>query len=260
MQVWDAQAQRRMGAARERIARFDYAGAARLLEETAARFASDETITTLRRWLSLCRAFDAWDRFDHETARQLLQTYRGQFVAHAIALDAIVAGKGHGFELVEDLLLNAARRAAQGRYDDGVGRLYRAVELTAQAWLRQRYDLDTSNVDVTRVPEAMKARLEKERDEKGVVKIGLLGAWDVIAAFPDDPIGATFLSERSALLNFLSVRNGSLFAHGQRPIRAQDYETHAPRVTAFLRAVMEAACGQQKRRFVPLPQLPTEWE
>jgi hypothetical protein len=33
---------------------------------------------------------------------------------------------GHGYEIVEDLLLNAERRAMQDRYDDAVGRLYRA--------------------------------------------------------------------------------------------------------------------------------------
>lgn len=256
--VWDAQVQRRMRTAREFIAHFDYAGAARLLEDTVMRFASKSTLSTLQRCLSLCRAFDAWDRFDHETARRLLQPYRGQFVGHAIALDAILTGKGHGFEWVEDLLLNAERRAAQGRYDDAVGRLYRALELTAQVWLRQRYDLDTSNVDVARVPEAMRARLEKMRDEKGVVKIGLLLAWDVLAAFPDDPIGAAFAAQRGELLDFLSVRNESLFAHGQRPVSQQDYEAHAPRVTAFLHAVIKTACEQQKRRFNPLLQLPTE--
>jgi hypothetical protein len=48
---------------------------------------------------------------------------------------------GHGYEIVEDLLLNAERRAMQDRYDDAVGRLYRALELLVQIRLLQTYDI-----------------------------------------------------------------------------------------------------------------------
>ena len=38
--------------------------------------------------------------------------------------------------MVEDLLLNAERRAIQGRYEDAIGRIYRAIELIAQIRLK----------------------------------------------------------------------------------------------------------------------------
>jgi hypothetical protein len=260
--VWDMQAMRHMRAACDLMARFDYVGAASVLEEAAARFASDATMATLQRWLSLCRAFDAWDRFDHATARRLIQPYRKNFVPYAILLDAVVEGKGaHGFEWVEDLLLNAERRAAQGRFDDAAGRLYRAVELTAQVWLREWHGIDTGKVDVSRIPDAIKAKVEKERGEGAGIKIGLQLAWDTIAAFPDDPLGACFQPERGALRNFLSVRNQSLFAHGATPIGEWAYQQHAPRVEAFVRKAADsgiAALG--KKRIIALSQLPTEWE
>jgi CRISPR-associated protein (TIGR02710 family) len=261
VQVWDTQVTRRMHAASELIGRFDYAGAARVVEDTAARFAGDATIATLQRWLSLCRAFDAWDRFDHQTARQLLQPYRGVVDAYKTFLTLLLEGRGHGFELVEDLLLNAARRAVQGRYDDAVGRLYRAVELTAQVWLWQRHGIETGSVNVTSVPEAISGRVEKERDEKGVIKIGLLLAWDVIAAFSGDSLGEYFKPHRSALLNFLIVRNNSLFAHGLSPVSEGDYRLHAPFVEKFVRDAIDCTLmSLAKKRIVTLPQLPTKWE
>ena len=261
IQVWDVQANRRMHAASELIQRFDYASAVRILEDVAARFASDATIEQLQRWLALCRAFDAWDRFNHGTAHQLLQSYRGVVDTHKTFLALVMGGRGHGFELIEDLLLNADRRAAQGRYDDAVGRLYRSVELTAQIWLEKRYGLATGGMDVAAVPNSMKPRLEERRDEKGKVRIGLLLAWDVIAAFADDPLGVCFTEYRTKLLSFLEVRNQSLFAHGIRPVVQQDYRMHAPQVAGFVRdAIGHALEVLGKRRIVELAQFPTQWE
>jgi CRISPR-associated protein (Cas_Cas02710) len=260
--VWDMQATRRMRAARDLMARFDYSGAASILEEAAARFASDTTMATLQRWLSLCRAFDAWDRFDHVTARRLIQPYRNAFVPYAIFLDAVVEGKGaHGFEWVEDLLLNAQRRAVQRRFDDAVGRFYRTVELTAQVWLRQRHGIDTGKVEISLIPDTMKAKVEKESNADSNIKVGLLIAWDVIAAFGDDPLGACFHAERAMLLDFLNVRNQSLFAHGATPIVERDYQRHAPRVQVFVqKAVDSGIAALGKKRVKALQQLPTEWE
>src|SRR5262249_22243419 len=187
VQVWDAQAMRRLRAARELLGRYDYAAAEKLLRAAAARFASDRTLAALQRGIALCKAFDSWDRFDHAVARQLLEPYRGEFVPHWQFLGCLVA-QAHGFEWVEDLLQNAARRFAQGRFDDAVGRVYRAIELTAQVWLQQRHNLNTGNVELGAIPEALRAkvgRCREEGQEDGKIKIGLLLAWDVVAAFPD---------------------------------------------------------------------------
>jgi hypothetical protein len=261
VRVWDLQASRRMRTAQEQlIARFDYAGAARLLEETARRHASEATIEKLQRWLTLCRAFDAWDRFDHETARDLLKPYKADFEPYVKFLGLFLGGQGHGFELVEDLIRNAERRAVQGRYDDAVGRLYRALELMAQLWLQERHEIDTGNVQLPQVPEHLRPQLEKERDERGIIKIGLKQAWDLIAAFPNDPLGDAFLKEEDRLLGFLQLRNQSLFAHGTRPISREDYQQHTPHVMTFLNEAMGRAIHiLGRRRIASLPQFPTKW-
>jgi CRISPR-associated protein (TIGR02710 family) len=121
--VWDTQVARQLRVAIRFIARYDYASAAAFLEETSRRFASDEKLT---RWISFCRAFDAWDRFDHQAAQALLDAYEGHFGGHKAFLSMLMGAKiHHGWELVEDLLLNSERRAVQARYDDATGRLYR---------------------------------------------------------------------------------------------------------------------------------------
>jgi hypothetical protein len=265
VRVWDAQAMRRLRAARELVARYDYAAAEKLLRAAAAQFASERTLAMLQRGIGLCRAFDAWDRFDHATARELLSPYQGQFVPYWRFLRGLVGeDRCHGFEWIEDLLRNAERRATQARYDDAVGRLYRAIEMTAQVWLKRQHKLLTDDIDLTQVPEAQRTALERHKDEEdskgGIIKIGLWTAWELIAGFAGDPLGERFAQKRNAIRDFLNVRNASLFAHGYRPVTAGDYQHHSPKVTTFLGDCIAAAVpATGSSRPVILSQLPTDF-
>ncbi|HID24098.1 MAG TPA: TIGR02710 family CRISPR-associated protein, partial [Planctomycetaceae bacterium] len=229
---------------------------------TARRYTSDRTQAKLSRWLTLSRAFDAWDRFDHARADRLLGAAPDGLAEYRTFLSVLQGHRGHGFELVEDLLRNAERRAAQSHYDDAVGRLYRAIELTAQVWLRERHRIDTSCVDLERVPETQRDKLFQLRDRQNkAIKVGLLTAWDLIAAFPDDPLGVQFLPRRAKLLQFLSHRNNSLLAHGIRPVSESDYRSQVEFVENFLTDAIERAIDTlQARRIVTLPQFPTSFD
>jgi len=256
--VWDAQVKRTLRHAEAMLARFDYAGAVRLLEETSRRFASDNTLQTLQSWLPACRAFEAWDRFDHATARVLLQPDRPQWKSYLGFLAMLLDNKGHGWELVEDLLLNAQRRVTQQRFDDAVGRLYRALELTAQIWLDKRHGIQTGDVDLQRSPDSIRDELASRRAHDGKIKIGLNDAWSLAAAFEGDPLGAAWSHSKSKLLSFLMTRNESLFAHGTRPVTAVDYQSHGLFVEQFVSDAIESAISSLNlRRFASLSQFPT---
>lgn len=56
-----------------------------------------------------------------------------------------------------DLLANAKRRKDEGRIDDAVARLYRAIEVVAQVALKDRHGFKSSEkVPLDRVPEALR--------------------------------------------------------------------------------------------------------
>jgi hypothetical protein len=260
IQVWEAQVERRLRTASALISRFDYSGAARLIEEAASRFASEPTLLKVQRWLTYCRAFDAWDRFDHQKASELLKTCPREMSEHKKFLGVMLGADGHGFEPIEDLLFNAERRATQERYDDAVGRLYRALEMTAQKWLELEHSIDTGKVDPSNVPESVREQVKRCSDNGRVAKIGLSLAWEVIAAFDDDPVGKVFQPRQSTLKSFLEVRNQSLFAHGTRPIQKSDYDKHAPLLIRFLREVVDIALNSLgKKPLASALQLPTAW-
>jgi hypothetical protein len=261
VQIADLQLLRRVKIAKELLGRYDYAAAREVIEEASRLCRHDESFQQLAEFATLCRVFDAWDRFDHETARAcFVGLSKGRCGEQKAFLEVMLEKRGHGFEMVEDILLNAARRAAQHRYDDAAGRLYRATEMTAQIWLKEKYCIETGNVDLTKVPENTRPCLEEDSDDKGRIKIGLMKAWDLISKMPDDSVGKEFLTFRPKLLNFLSVRNESLLAHGIQPVSEPHFKLHSGAIEIFIAGVIDLAIDDlKKKRKISATQFPTEF-
>jgi CRISPR-associated protein (TIGR02710 family) len=157
--------------------RYDYDGAISILEDTAKLpNIPDEIDAQLGKYLNISKAYLAWDRFDHFEAWRLLHNYRRWYVKNVMFLEAVIwshkkfdedfdktvieglsqSQKGCGYELVEDIVINAQRRVKQGRYDDATGRLYRALELLIQLRLQLEYSILTGNIDVEKLPDVYK--------------------------------------------------------------------------------------------------------
>jgi CRISPR-associated protein (TIGR02710 family) len=266
------------------LARYDY-DAARLAVGRIRRL-PDQDATTARflgRLEDLLVVLDAWDRFDHLQAVTLLDRLGERRFDDSILfplkrvigsrrlLDKQVeterwpAMRGHGLEAVEDLLHNAERRASQSRFDDAVGRLYRAMELTAQILLKidvkDRTDgsgIDTGDVAIERLPEAIRAAYEQKRDQcakDGKLKIGLQDSYDLLAAL-EHPVGLRWHEQRSFLVDRLYIRNNSLFAHGFASIQYQDWRSLQEAFGGFLQTAIDEAL--QRAAGTALAQLPNQ--
>jgi hypothetical protein len=112
---------------------YHYAAAERLARSLLAGPLPAAQHTQANTLLLCCRGFDAWDRFDHRVARDCLRIVAArlsspimreiQALCEAAAVDYLPATWGvHSLMAVHDLLLNADRRAAQGRADDAIAR------------------------------------------------------------------------------------------------------------------------------------------
>ncbi len=168
------------------IAQYDYSAALNLFNQlTSISDLPDNYSKELITISTFCKAFDAWDKFNHIEAYRLLSSLKSdylQFLTVAIQSRALLDKKlktdalpnfkpitiSHGYELVEDLLLNVKRRAQIGRYDDAVARLYRAFELLGQLRLAIKFNLETSDIDLNKLPnEALKKEYEQKKNSKG---------------------------------------------------------------------------------------------
>lgn len=218
-----------------------------------------------------CVGLDAWDRFDHRQAWQLLQHYMkqpeitplGLFLKRVMSSRAVIdtqftdpnGSKCHSYEIVEDLLLNAERRAVQERYDDAVGRLYRALELLAQIRLLQTYEIKTGDVDLQKLPDSLREAYSAPalRSKNGKIRLALNESYMLLGKIPDDPLGMMYQQQSERIQHALQIRNYSLFAHGFRPITKAKYQDFGRVIVTFIQdsitALLKSKAPSQPEQF-----------
>ncbi len=230
---WDALGYQ---AVEEYVVLFDqhaFLAAANIAAVTTKRVSRPDRKRELSSLGQLAKALDAWDRFDHKTSSNLLDSVSKsandlRAVLGATRGDRVLAGAArlaeHLSQLgqatppsrlhVLDLLANAKRRKDEGRFDDAVARLYRAIEAIAQVALKEKHGIEsTERVPLERVPDPLRNTWTSRADE-GVVAVGLQDAYALLELL-SDPVGMQF---RNAGLNGkispLVARNRSILAHG----------------------------------------------
>lgn len=237
-------------------ASYDYASAKIGAEALLAEHRRDQTpqhAEHARKRLSLLKelshAFDLWDRFQHDDAanelgRPLKRTEIRQDAMAARTLDEYRAlaercARSEPARLL-DLVRNAERCAARGRYDDAVARLYRLVEWTAQWRLKAKHGIDSSNVDWSRFTEAelRTAKLEDQKSRSASHRKPNLGGLErTLSALrvkePEGPLarwlcgtvpGTDKTGEHVLLRELIPIRNKSLLAHGEAPVTERAWE------------------------------------
>ena len=180
---------------------------------------SDEATARVQRLLTLSRGFAAWDRFEHERALPFLRAQGAVVAKYVRSLNELLAEKkGSGYEKVWDLLRNAERRARQGRFDDALLRLYRALEMFAQLRLRYQYEIDTSDVQLTKLPaQTQKLFSWQIAQNRKTITAGFYDSYRLLNDL-GDPIGPIYIRWRDKIKDLLGRRNRSILAHGEDPI------------------------------------------
>ncbi|MCL0038922.1 TIGR02710 family CRISPR-associated CARF protein [Dehalococcoidia bacterium] len=124
----------------------------------------------------------------------------------------------HCYGVLHHNLVNADRRAQEGKYDDAVARLYRAVELIAQILLARRH-IDTSEVKVEDLPTDWREAVEPAGEP---MKLGQEKAFALLESL-GEKIGREY-RENKKLRHYLSKRNSSILAHQLEPMTGEIYE------------------------------------
>lgn len=209
--------------------------------------------------LDLSRAFDAWDRFDHAIALELVSDYqarigrtRGALLTFLKMLAAPDDDPRKAPARLWDLWLNAQRRAGQGRYDDAIARLYRLLEWTAQ-WLLGQKGIATSDL----TPEQIPPDLDIHPNRDGKRQAGLVMAWELVAHQVQGAAAAFVEAERDRMRNLLLVRNASILAHGDRPVQRRDWEAFSDWCSHYLLPLLEREAKGAGLRMRP-GQLPDQ--
>ncbi len=227
----------------------------------------------LQKIKSFCQIFDNWDMFDHKTAYELLDSDRKTYLDYLLQLTKVLTirvkldpefilpngfktDKKASFEIVHDLILNAQRRASQSRYDDAVGRIYRALELFAQIYLFNYFRIKTSNVDLKVLPDKAKLCFEKKTRETEKIKLGLMESYRLIACLENEPkVAKVFTTQEKKIMFELEKRNNSLLAHGFKPLDKIQFDVFITTISDFLDQCYEVL-GIKSQNFCK--QLPSD--
>ena len=170
----------------------------------------------------------------------------------------------HGYEIVEDLLLNAERRAKQHRYDDAIGRLYRAVELLMQIHIKKIYAMTTLDIQLDKLPglsQEIQAQYERMRSPiSGRITIAFRKGYELLREIPGDSLGELYKTRARRISQVIDTRNLSLFAHGFRPIQFEEYEEFEQVIGNFVKQAINtlrpASCTWQPIQFPKKVTLP----
>ena len=186
---------------------------------------------------------ETWDRFHHSQALEKIK--QGLPIALAIAeawrhgakarvltaleeqrirLEQLVDKAGYPtYALLADLLANADRRADARRYDDALARLYRALELAAEADLYERTGIVLANAATW--PDGVQSTLERGSKKLFGLQAVLDLIFDVDVQLGNQGTLAQRLrTEKMRLGEVLQKRHRSILAHGTEPVSKEDYE------------------------------------
>ncbi|MGH3088384.1 MAG: TIGR02710 family CRISPR-associated CARF protein, partial [Rubrobacteraceae bacterium] len=219
----------REGQAIELFNRRDYSAAALVFHDVAEKVSGVERGHYYKGLMLLSEGYAAWDVADYTMALDKLRAAREElgvgFSEAALAERASeVSGgiKSHlGFlgkvrgklsvENVVDMVENARRRIEdQGRHDDGVARLYRAVEMFHQWRLLEHHSISAKKVEWEKVDGDLKKRfLEAANLEALPEYLDLTRARCL-----DHILGGESQTDDNVLRDLLRQRNNSILAHG----------------------------------------------
>lgn len=181
-------------------------------------------------------ALEAWDRFRFEEANDHFQQLGdaqqvdpGLVGQHFVAKDdrhdiqrhlSIVDDADLDLELLADVAANARRRLDEGAHDDALGRLYRALEYTAQLRLDEQFDYETAEFPVDRLPDPLQRTVDCTGE---TCRLAQHQTWRFLA-LEGDELGELYerLLDETDLKVAINQRNHSLLAHGFDPV-GEDY-------------------------------------
>ena len=217
-----------------------------------------------RTFCLLSEAYECWDRFNYREARpkmeDVLRRLRNTpllpeekvhtLEAQVSILDTLKRNQKENLSkllrdemftasLVCDLYANALRREEQGRYDDGIIRLYRILELISQSRLARGHGIDAGSVKGVPLEAAerfaeLSAELYKGRREVPK-KLALMDGWTLLLALKDSELGIGSLEELKALKDITQRRNLSMVEHSNESRDRKDFQDFEAFTLPFIR-------------------------
>lgn len=234
--------------------RHAYRHAADLAERTRNEIRDQDKKRHFQALRCFAQIYYHWDRFDHKSALERLCSLlkrKTDFEAALIArnpsrmlrdltehknqLEQLARTTPPNHAYVLDILANAQRRWSEGRFDETVHRIYRAVEAAAQGVLFERYNIDiTTAVPLETIPVLSLQKQWAPFARENQVLIALQQAYELLYCL-DAPLGRRFRElGLDGIQSPLNHRNASILGHGFNVLKKSDSVDHLWKTTLTL--------------------------
>lgn len=209
----------------------------------------------LRAVAELVEGYRDWDNFCHRDAKPklgraltFLKPYARGASEPALArlvwevqdnlefLNRLTTRDSREDAYILDLIANADRRAnIEGKYEDGVARLYSCLERGARFRLHRQYGVSTEDVMADQIPEPLQGEFTQKYVDTpdGKIKLPLFASYRLLDALSDE-LGQRFMAWHEEILRLLSLRNLSPLGHGEQPVGKKGYERFRAMVIELL--------------------------
>jgi CRISPR-associated protein (TIGR02710 family) len=185
--------------------------------------------------ITLAQFFSAWDKFNFLESSDILKNLseeqlnevqlKGKFQKVFNPLLQKLKEEKLNYEKVDDLIFNSERRANEGKYDDAIARLYRALEMVGQIEFEKEFNCKTDDVNLNNLPETLRKDLEfkyKSYTNKKI-QLPMYKTFDVLLMVTN-PIAQIFESSNAEIKRHISKRNHSILAHGSIPVKKEHFK------------------------------------
>lgn len=226
---------------------------------TGARDVLDEIVilNEKEKYRDLVKGYDLWDKFSHKNAYEKLGKTRDERINNNKAFLGRLNNEMDKIKLnymFVDLINNAERRVSEGKYDDAVARLYRAIELIAQIKLK-KYGFDDLSEEKFTIDDLKNKNIDTEKytkyaDEKWKLKLGIEKKFELLKDLGWDKANDFYL-ENKKIKGLLIKRNSSILAHGLEPIDKESAEKLLSEIEKIAGEVVEDFDNLKNRATFP---------
>ena len=142
------------------------------------------------------------------------------------------------YRLVIDLINNAKRRNEEGKYNEAIIQLYRALELATQIKLRKVYKIETDNVNLNRLEELKINKhfieyLKNFTNSYNNIHLSLKEQLYILKGLKD-PMGKFYWNNQDLFTDIIEMRHSSLLVHGNTNITVIQYQEYEYLVKEFV--------------------------
>jgi CRISPR-associated protein (TIGR02710 family) len=200
--------------------------------------------------IQLSNALNNWDKFDFKSAfekfNEIMKDEKILKEAHRLgvginkltqAASRLKEKKLDDYKVIE-LVANAKRRANEGKYDDAVARIYRALEMIGQIEFTKEFKCETSDVNIGNIPSDIREEIKlKYFDNKnGRIQLPLFITFDLLKG-KNNKMGILLFNKIEELNKVLQLRNSSILAHGNIPLDERKFNDALKLIELFTSSI-----------------------